>query len=699
MSDKSNFETALEKLTPQQQKIVAQILENLDGGRLVWRKGWNAENLRDSFGAPNNPITGTVYGGVNAFWLASQGYADPRWLTFNQMTEKGYSFKKNADGSGAAKGKGVQIEFFTAYDKLTKKPFDKNDTEFVKLSQEEQIEYFKENVTFPRKNYTVFNASLIDGIEPFKVTEEDKLKRNETVECILSNSEAPISYDGGDHAYYRPASDSIHLPPRAAFSDAEELYGTALHEIGHSTGHPTRLNRDMSGGFGSESYAQEELRAEFSSALMSIQYGVSLSPDHVQNHAAYIQSWKNRIRENPQTLIDAIRDAQKIVTYVNSRMSELASEQSKQPEQLSPSSSAPLGGREVVSPKAVADNADIPLPAADGVSVNFEATANNAPAWILQRRVKTLSNIEANIPAEMKALPNWCAFNSTFDRESGKYKKSIWNCNSDDGKKWAKSNDHTTWTTFEKALSYAKANGCDGLSFALTKESKIFCVDLDGAKADGKYSPLAWEISNGAKGTYAERSVSAKGLHFFGVKGGSLEAHAIFDGSMSNKSKDNKLELYDGSRFMSITGDIFTRAKTSLATFTENDKLVAVVKGQLSERQAVIAAPQKTTSYPSMQNANEVIERIRNSRVAREFNDLYAGQDLNGDRSRSDLRLCGIAAFFSGGDAGITKEIFMSSGLYRGGEKSAGYVDRTVNLAVKNLRTQIKPPKASDNGK
>jgi primase-polymerase (primpol)-like protein len=127
--------------------------------------------------------------------------------------------------------------------------------------------------------------------------------------------------------------------------------------------------------------------------------------------------------------------------------------------------------------------------------------------------------------------------------------------------------------------------------------------------------------------------------------------------------------------------------------------LSAVVKGQLSERQAVIAAPQKTTSYPSIQSANEVIERIRKSRMAREFNDLYAGQDLNGDRSRSDLRLCGIAAFFSGGDAGITKEIFMSSGLYRGGEKSAGYVDRTVNLAVKNLRTQIKPPKAFDNGK
>jgi len=697
MSEKNNFDAALEKLSPQQQKIVTQILENLENGQLAWHKGWNADNLRDSFGASSNPITGTVYGGLNAYYLASQGYQDPRFVTFNQMHEKGWRLKTADDGSSLAKGTGLQVEFFSAYDKLTKKPFDKTSETFAELSPEEQIKYFRENISFPRKSYTVFNASLIDGIEPFKITEEDKLKRNETMERVISSAEAPISYDGSNKAFYRPGTDTVHLPPRAAFVDAEELYGTALHEIGHSTGHPTRLNRDMSGGFGSAKYAQEELRAEFSSALMSIQYGVVLSSEHIANHAAYIQSWQSFIRENPQTLIEAIRDAQKIASYISDRVN--AAEQTKSEQKLTPSSVAPLGSKEVISPKAVSDNAGIPLPIADGVSMgtqekNLEKTG--VPAWIVQKRIKALTNIEANVPPEMRDVAAWCAFNSAFDRESGKYKKSIWDCNNTDGKRWAKSNDPTTWTTFEKALAYAKANGCDGLSFALTKSSRIFCIDLDDAKTDGKYSALAWEVSNNARGTYAERSVSGKGLHFFGIKGGSLDTHPIFNGTMGNKSADGKFELYDSARFMSVTGDIFTHAKKNLATFSENDKLVAVAKGQLSEKQATVAT-QRTASLSSA-NANEVIERIRKSKTAREFDSLYSGQDLFGDRSRSDMRLCGIVAFFSGGDVNITREIFTESGLFRGNEKSKSYVDRTVSRAVENTRTQIKPPKGSGQG-
>ncbi|MDR2046660.1 MAG: ssDNA-binding domain-containing protein [Clostridiales bacterium] len=705
MSENDSFEKALEKLSPQQQKIVAQILENLDDGRLVWRRGWNAESLRDSFGAPHNPVTGTVYQGLNAWWLASQGYSDPRWLTFNQITEKSYSFKKNADGSSIAKGKGVGIEFYSAYDKLAKKPFDKDDPEFVKLSREEQLKYFRENVTFPRKNYTVFNASLIDGIEPFKVTEEDKLKRNETVERIFAYSEAPISYDGGVRVYYSPSADSIHLPPRASFVSSEELYGTGLHEIGHSTGHGSRLKRDLSGSFGSKSYAREELVAEFSSTLMSVTYGVVMSREHIENHAAYIQSWAKDIRENPQILIDAIRDAQKIASYINDRVN--TQEKNKDDgerlnEKPTTSDAAPILAAEVLSPKGVSDITGIPLETAPSIS-----GAVHRPVWIEAKAKKRLSDIEANVPSEMKALPNWCAFNAQFvkgdpnaasekDRQSH-HKKLIWDCNQSGVKKWASSIDPSTWTTFDKALAYAKANACDGLSFALTKESRIFCVDLDGVKTDGKYSPLAWEISNNSHGTYAERSVSGNGLHFFGLKDNSFDTHPVFNGSMGNKSADGKFELYDNSRFMSITGDIFINAKKRLAAFTENDKLIAVAKSRLSEKQAVTSSFTQRSSYFS-QSMNEVIERIRKSKMAYDFNALYSGQDIYNDHSRSDMRLCGIAAFFSGGDAAVTRDIFVSSGLYRGDEKSKSYVERTVANAVKNTVTQIKPPKNSGLG-
>ena len=124
---------------------------------------------------------------------------------------------------------------------------------------------------------------------------------------------------GGSQAFYRTDTDEVHLPERADFKSMQEFYSTALHEIGHSTGHESRLNRDLSGRFGSEGYAMEELRAEIASIFMEQDLEIEPSEGRLQNNVAYIQSWKEEIKENPNALFTAITDADKIAKYVSER--------------------------------------------------------------------------------------------------------------------------------------------------------------------------------------------------------------------------------------------------------------------------------------------------------------------------------------------------------------------------------------------
>ena len=204
-------------------------------------------------------------------------------------------------------------------DKETKKRFDRSVLDGMTAS--EQQEYMDKNVYWLRKFYRVFNCSLMDGVPAKEKPLIDINDRNERAEAILlywDQNESKIVY-GGSQAYYKASSDEVHLPKRADFKSMQEFYSTALHEIGHSTGHETRLNRDLSGGFGSEGYAMEELRAEIASIFMEQDLEIEPSEGRLQNNAAYIQSWKEEIKENPNALFTAITDADKIAKYVSER--------------------------------------------------------------------------------------------------------------------------------------------------------------------------------------------------------------------------------------------------------------------------------------------------------------------------------------------------------------------------------------------
>jgi len=309
--------SAYEKLTPQRKQLVDKVMENLEKGNLFWSQGWV------SSGAPESAVTGKKYRGINNLFLSliamSENYEDNRWATFKQMEEKGWTFKKDEEGKSAAKGKGATVEYYEMRDKETKKRFDRSVLDGMTAS--EQQEYMDKNVYWLRKFYRVFNCSLMDGVPAKEKPLIDINDRNERAEAILlywDQNESKIVY-GGSQAYYKASSDEVHLPKRADFKSMQEFYSTALHEIGHSTGHETRLNRDLSGGFGSEKYAMEELRAEIASIFMEQDVGIEASEGRLQNNAAYLQSWKEEIKENPNALFTAITDADKIAKYVSER--------------------------------------------------------------------------------------------------------------------------------------------------------------------------------------------------------------------------------------------------------------------------------------------------------------------------------------------------------------------------------------------
>lgn len=316
--------TVYDKLTPQRKRLVDAVIRNLESGTGLWKQGWRIMS------APISAITGKKYNGVNRLFLTAaimeRGYSDNRWLTYNQMKEKGWDFKRDEEGNSLGKKAGVSIEYFELRDSKTKQPFDKRVLDG--MTEDERKEYTDENVYALRKYYCVFNGDVIDGIPERDKGEVDPNGKNSRAENLLrywDENEAKIIY-GKDEAYYSPKTDEIHLPERKSFESLPEFYSTALHEIGHSTGHETRLNRDLGGGRNTPEYAIEELRAEFASMFMVQDFGIETSESRVENNSAYIQAWHDKIKEDPNILFKAIADAERISKFVTEKEKQASAE-------------------------------------------------------------------------------------------------------------------------------------------------------------------------------------------------------------------------------------------------------------------------------------------------------------------------------------------------------------------------------------
>ncbi|TOK33231.1 DNA primase, partial [Vibrio parahaemolyticus] len=172
---------------------------------------------------------------------------------------------------------------------------------------------------------TVFNGEQIDGMPPLEQKEKTQTwDAVERAEHILKASGANIRHGEHDRAFYRPSTDSIHLPDKEQFPTADNYYATALHELGHWTGHSSRLDRDMAHPFGSEGYAKEELKAECFSLIMGDELGIGHDPEQ---HAAYVGSWIKALQDDPLEIFRATSDAEKMSNYVLAFEQKLVQEQ------------------------------------------------------------------------------------------------------------------------------------------------------------------------------------------------------------------------------------------------------------------------------------------------------------------------------------------------------------------------------------
>ncbi len=294
----------------------ADVLEE-DG--LHWKKEWH------SFGAPRNGVTKAPYKGCNAFWLSlvslTRGYSDPRWVTMTQIMDRGAVYHPKEKWHLRAGTKAVYVEYWFPYDQKERKtvPWE---TYYRDLQNGRSPSQYR----LLAKYTPVFNAGEVDGIPEREAVRGEDVGMEELVRKLSENMNVPIRLDGGDQAYYAPYEDCVHLPEPGAFENEYAFNATALHELTHSTGHPSRLDRPLTAMRWSEAYAYEELVAEISSCFMGC--ALSQGPDrgHLENHRAYVQSWIREIRDQPETLIRAIRDAQGAADYMD-RMAGLITEQ------------------------------------------------------------------------------------------------------------------------------------------------------------------------------------------------------------------------------------------------------------------------------------------------------------------------------------------------------------------------------------
>ncbi len=282
------------------QQITDQIVEKLEGGEVPWKKPWKGGEGN----WPKNLKTGRKYNGINALLLSlGREYESPYWLTFNQAKELGGHVKKGE--------KSVAIVFWNFVEK------DAGDGKEEGAVKKRKIPYIK--------SYRVFNADQCVNLKrrvPVGETEEnaEELDFNPIKACeslAAAYKGSPEIHHGGGQAFYRPLTDTVHIPERGAFVSESEYYSVLFHELAHSTGSKGRLDRDgitNCASFGTKVYSEEELVAELSSAFLCGITGII--PATVDNSAAYIQGWLKRLKDDKKLIVIAAAKAQKAANWI-----------------------------------------------------------------------------------------------------------------------------------------------------------------------------------------------------------------------------------------------------------------------------------------------------------------------------------------------------------------------------------------------
>ena len=314
-------------------KFADAIIEQIRKGTAPWQKPW-APGERVM---PMNVDTGRSYRGGNSLQLAAVqqevGYGDVRWGTYRQILLQGGQVRKGE--------RGTRILSFQDKRRIAVTDEQGRPRRDGEGNRVYRFERMKAPVV---RQYTVFNAEQATGLpERSNPPPEPLWKAHQDAERVMQDGGVPIRHVGGDRAYYHMKRDEIVLPERGQFPSANQYYQTALHELGHSTGHPERMKREtliegVKNGFGSPDYAREELRAEISAMMTGERVGVGHDP---ARGAAYVEGWIKALEEDPREIRRAAADAQRISDFVLARHIEREATRETEPIAASRAPAAP----------------------------------------------------------------------------------------------------------------------------------------------------------------------------------------------------------------------------------------------------------------------------------------------------------------------------------------------------------------------
>ncbi|MGH6834155.1 MAG: ArdC family protein [Methylocella sp.] len=278
-------------------EITDKIVAELEVGRAPWVQPWGTAAAKAPLAMPKNAATGRRYSGINVLILwgavVQRGLAGQSWLTFRQALDLGGHVRKGESGTTV-----VYADRFVP------------DKEKARAREQGQ-----EPLTIPfLKRFTVFNTDQCEGLPEAVVA--SALPRPEglilpEVEALIWASGADLRLDG-DHAFYHVGRDFVQVPRPEAYFERINWHRTALHELGHWSGAKHRLNRDLTGGFGSDSYSREELIAEMTAAFCCASLGIAPSV----RHADYIGSWLEVLRDDDRAILRAASAASRAADYL-----------------------------------------------------------------------------------------------------------------------------------------------------------------------------------------------------------------------------------------------------------------------------------------------------------------------------------------------------------------------------------------------
>jgi antirestriction protein ArdC len=279
------------------QEITDKIITELEAGRLPWVQPWGTQTAKASLAMPKNAASDRHYSGINVLilWGAviEHGLSGQSWLTFRQAFSLGGHVRKGEHGTTV-----VYADRFIPGQERERAQRDQDDPRGIPFL----------------KRFTVFNIDQCENLPEGIATGAPPIPEGlilPQVEALIEAAQVDLRI-GGDRAYYDVAGDYIRVPPPQSYFEPVNWHRTALHELGHWSGAAQRLDRDLSGGFGSKKYAQEELVAEMASAFACASLGIVPT----LRHSDYLGSWLEVLREDNRAIIRAASAASKAADFI-----------------------------------------------------------------------------------------------------------------------------------------------------------------------------------------------------------------------------------------------------------------------------------------------------------------------------------------------------------------------------------------------